>query len=359
MQVQVLHHVGNAISHAAVISVTFLSLEKRVPSSLIQKATIRAYLDMRRSWSVIDADDYNKILQQVKDDSILPEDVVVKSGASEPESTTSLLKARCILLTGATGFLGVHALTEILSRYPTCDVVCLVRSGDKQDVQTNMERYGLSGDLSRVVVVKGDLSSPLLGLSQGEWDTMASTIDAIVHCAAAVSLTAPYSMLQPINVSGTLSVIRLACACKSGTPLVHVSSNGIFAIDKDPDEIFLENDDIKCLPGRLGASNGYGLSKWAAERLVTAAHARGLPTMTIRFGNIGWHSITGLGNSLDYQGMLLSGCRRLSSRPQTEGHKGRPFLPFLGAEKRPIGRFLGRPGYGRNYTLKTRVQLVE
>jgi thioester reductase-like protein len=272
-----------------------------------------------KDWSVIDADDYNKILQQVKDDSILPEDVVVKSGASE--STMSLLKARCILLTGATGFLGVHALTEILSRNPTCDVVCLVRSGDKQDVQTNMERYGLSGDLSRVVVVKGDLSSPLLGLSQGEWDTIASTVDAIVHCGAAVSLTAPYSMLQPINVSGTLSVIRLACACKSGTPLVHVSSNGIFAIDKDPDEIFLENDDIKCLPGRLGASNGYGLSKWAAERLVTAAHARGLPTMTIRFGNIGWHSITGLGNSLDYQGMLLSGCRRLSSRPQTEGWK--------------------------------------
>jgi hypothetical protein len=46
MQVQVLHHVGNAISHATVISMT-LSLEKRVPSSLIQKATIAAYSSMQ------------------------------------------------------------------------------------------------------------------------------------------------------------------------------------------------------------------------------------------------------------------------------------------------------------------------
>jgi thioester reductase-like protein len=54
---------------------------------------------------------------------------------------------------------------------------------------------------------------------------------------------------------------------------------------------------------------------------VTAAHKQGLATMIIRFGNLGWHSVTEIGNYLDYQGMLLSGCWRLSARPLIEGWK--------------------------------------
>lgn len=264
-----------------------------------------------------DASKEDKILQQVRDDSVLPKDLQITTAGDV--SVVNLSTARSILLTGATGFLGVHVLVELLVKNPAAIVKCLVRSGDSQAVKKNMERYGLSGDLSRVVTVKGDLSLPLLGFSQEEWDKMASITDAVVHCGAAVSLTAPYSTLRAANVNGTLSVIQLAFACCRGTPLVYVSSNGIFPTDQGPKEVFWENDDVGCLPGRLGGSDGYGLSKWTAERLVTAAHAQGLPTMTIRFGNIGWQTTTGIGNSLDYQGMLLAGSRRLFARPTVEG----------------------------------------
>lgn len=54
-----------------------------------------------------------------------------------------------------------------------------------------------------------------------------------------------------------------------------------------------------------------GLSKWAAEQLVTEAGRRGLSTLSIRFGNIGWDSVTAAGNALDFQAMILNGCLRI------------------------------------------------
>merc|ERR1711865_503177 len=70
----------------------------------------------------------------------------------------------------------------------------------------------------------------------------------------------------------------------------------------------MENDDVSCLPDRLGPSNGYGLSKWAAEQLVTQASSKGLSTLSIRFGNIGWDSVTAHGNALDFQALIIKGC---------------------------------------------------
>lgn len=54
-----------------------------------------------------------------------------------------------------------------------------------------------------------------------------------------------------------------------------------------------------------------GLSKWAAEQLVTEAGRRGLPTLSIRFGNIGWDTESAKGNALDFQGLILNGCATL------------------------------------------------
>lgn len=272
-----------------------------------------------KDWSIVEPEDEEKVLQQVRDAAVVPEDVV-------PVKTTGpargLVDSSMVLLTGATGFLGAHVLAEILRSYPSTTVMCLVRSPEKDVVEKNLQRYKLWEEpfRSRIVLQQGDLSQLKLGLDE-EWDRVVSVVDAVVHCGAVVSLTASFAQLEAANVRGTMEVIRLACACAAGTPLVYVSSNGIFPREKGPDEVFLENDDVACLPRRLGVADGYGLSKWAAERLVVEAHKRGLPAMTVRFGNIGWQYATGIGNSLDYQGMMLNGSRRLSVRPRVDGWK--------------------------------------
>ena len=253
------------------------------------------------------------LVERVKAASILPDDARLNG----PLKVASLAEAKEVFLTGGTGFLGAHVLVEVLHVHPSVTVTCLVRSSNKDAIKRNLDAYKLFDSKydSRIVLLQGDLSKPRFGLTDGEWQALVNRTDAVIHCGASVSLTAPYDILEPTNVQGTLEAIRLACMAR--VPLLYSSSNGIFPTDSD--ELFPESDDIACLPGRLDAQDGYGLSKWAAERLVSEASRRGLPMLTIRFGNLGWHSETGCGNPFDYQGLLVNGCRRIGAYPAIEG----------------------------------------
>ncbi len=196
--------------------------------------------------------DRNEVISRVRNDASLPADITIQTGGNANTVTT----ARSVFLTGATGYLGAHILAQVLATNEIATVTCLVRSSDPNAVRKNCEKYGLSIDYSRVVLQRGDLSLSHLGMNNADWNRISASIDFIIHCGAMVSLTAPYEgKMRDINVGGTLETIRLAAACQEGTSLVYVSSNGIFP---SCDEVFMENDNVACLPDRLGSHNGYG-----------------------------------------------------------------------------------------------------
>ena len=285
-----------------------------------QLAEVESKGSSDRDWSVIGGPEEQKndeVIARARKDAVLPPELTFTGDAA---SITTAASARSVFLTGATGFLGVHILAQLLEANDMATVSCLVRSDDPDIVRKNCDRYGLKVDHSRVVLEKGDLSLPHLGMSQGDWNRVSASVDFVVHCGAMVSLTAPYDgKMKEINVGGTLEVLKLAASCRPGTGLAYVSSNGIFPSESCSGEVFRENDSVGCLPDRLGAGNGYGLSKWAAEQLVTEATTRGLPALSIRFGNIGWDSSTAAGNALDFQALVINGCLRLGKVPNLKG----------------------------------------
>ena len=262
----------------------------------------------KSSWSIVANPEEDKvngeIIARVRSDAILPQELTFHA----PSVPTTTSTARSVFLTGATGYLGVHILAQVLETNEFATVTCLVRSNDQDIIKKNADKYSLTIDHSRVVLEKGDLSLNNFGMSQADWNRVSAGVDFIIHCGAMVSLTAPYDgKMKSINVGGTLEALKLAAS--SSASLVYVSSNGIFPSSSD--ELFKEECSISCLPDRLGPSNGYGLSKWAAEQLVTEASKKGLPTISIRFGNIGWDSLTAHGNALDFQALVINGCLRL------------------------------------------------
>eukprot|EP00927_Polykrikos_kofoidii_P034504 TRINITY_DN2926_c0_g1_i3.p1 TRINITY_DN2926_c0_g1~~TRINITY_DN2926_c0_g1_i3.p1 ORF type:complete len:1165 (+),score=176.12 TRINITY_DN2926_c0_g1_i3:16-3510(+) len=269
--------------------------------------------------------DNKRILQCVRDDSRLPDDIVYTQSTSGKVKT--IQSAENIFLTGATGFLGSHLLSEILSN-SKATVYCLVRNPSPDALKMSFEKFGLptvNDQLVRAIPVRGDLCKPNFGYDAATWENLISKVEVVVHCGAAVSLSASYAALRPINIEGTLNAIRLATSAKNaGASLAYVSSNGIFSCEAGVKEIFYEdkNDSLSCLPSRLGSRDGYGLTKWAAERLVTTVNRdRGLPTVTVRFGNLGGRTTdpAGSANPLDYQSMILRACSTLKSRPIVSG----------------------------------------
>src|SRR5271154_5983874 len=100
-----------------------------------------------------------------------------------------------VLLTGATGFLGM----EILARYlehTDRPVYALVRASDQGAATRRLRRvlhclFGSGhGFGERVVAVRGDVTKEGLGLGRQAW-RLADRIDEVVHSAASVSFELP------------------------------------------------------------------------------------------------------------------------------------------------------------------------
>jgi thioester reductase-like protein len=224
---------------------------------------------------------------------------------------------RAILLTGATGFLGAFLLHEILAR-TEATVYCLVRAGSpaeaRERLRQNLRSYKLdAAPPDRLVPVPGDLSAPLLGLKQSEFDHLAGVIDTIHHCGAAVKWTYPYAALRSANVLGTAEVLRFATRSRL-KPVHFISTVGVFASSDLAASKILESTDLE----RSGSLHvGYAQSKWVAEKLVTLASDRGLPVSIYR-PNIGGHSVTGVFNRHDHLFQMIKGCIQMGCAPQLD-----------------------------------------
>jgi nucleoside-diphosphate-sugar epimerase len=125
-----------------------------------------------------------------------------------------------ILLTGATGFLGMEVLARLLERTER-EVLCLVRAADAAAAGARLD--GVLATLyrdpspyrGRVHALPGDLTS---GVPAPDVD-----IDVVCHCAASIAFDLPLEEAREINVEGTRAMLALARAA-GARRFVHVST---------------------------------------------------------------------------------------------------------------------------------------
>lgn len=270
--------------------------------------------------------DNGLLLAMLQDDSTLPEDLVIPETPKTPQSITDAATTD-IFLTGATGFLGAFLLAELLAT-TSATIHCLVRkSSSSPPSSSGMPRLrkhllglGLWQDsmVDRIQIVAGDLSLPSLGLSDGDFDALATRIQAIVHAGAHVNLVYPYDALRDANVGGTKEILRLVG--KGGATLHYVSTNGVLP----PAKKAWKEDDLPIVtPSDVvdKITDGYGQTKWAAEQLLLKASMRGLPARIYRPGTLGGHSATGATNPRDVVTALVVESVRIGYAPNVDGWK--------------------------------------
>lgn len=243
---------------------------------------------------------------------------VVLDATITPEGLpmADILNPSHILLTGATGYLGAFLLQQLLDETEV-QVFCLVRASNPQEgmerIKKNLQLYRLWNDSfrSRIHPVVGDLAKPLLGLSPAQFSELATTIDAIYHAGAMVNFIYPYVALKAPNVQGTQEILRLACQEKVKA-VHHISTLDVLLISHTS-RPFLELD----LPKQPTQTiDGYGRSKWVAEKIVAIARDRGVPVCIYRPGLMSSHTETGACNMTDYLLVGLKGFLQLGVLPQ-------------------------------------------
>ncbi|NEW41175.1 amino acid adenylation domain-containing protein [Nocardia cyriacigeorgica] len=220
-----------------------------------------------------------------------------------------------VLLTGATGFLGVHLLRELLDRTDS-RIWCLVRGRDRADglrrITTALARYQLPNhDLAeRVVAVPGDLEQPRLGLSEADFADLAARISVIHHNGARVNHLESYADLRAANVGGTTEVLRLATTVRIKP--VHFVSTLNAVLGTETSGVVLEDSDI---PAAEVTRHGYVAAKWVAEQLVLQAGARGVPVAVYRPGLICGSVDTGVMSADDSMWTMVRAAALLGVTP--------------------------------------------
>jgi len=191
-------------------------------------------------------------------------------------------RGECVLLSGATGFVGMEILGLYLERTDR-HICCLVRAESQEDADGRARAAVrlLFGDedafAGRISAIRGDIERPGLGLEPADRDSLAATVSDIVHCAASVSFSLPLDRSREINVDGTRQMLDFGVECESRGGLGHFAYVSTAYVAGTHEGVFNEDD----LNVGQDFRNPYERSKFEAEQLVRSYSDR-LPIQVFR-----------------------------------------------------------------------------
>ncbi|MBL8085789.1 MAG: amino acid adenylation domain-containing protein [Candidatus Obscuribacter sp.] len=249
------------------------------------------------------------------------------TGASERKNRSGTL------FTGATGFLGIRLLKELLESDQASNAVswqpatlyALVRARNQAEATTRIlntagrylqDRQSLellNSALSRGQLrpLPGNIEEERLGLEDC-YEELTEATDRVIHLAARVNMVLPYRSLEAANTEGTLNLAAFAMHGRL-KDFHYASTLSVFVSTDQNHGRLLESDDLSRTRLIWG---GYAQSKWLAEVLLRKLGKRGLPLSIYRLGLITGDTTNGIMADSDFLTMFLNGLRSMNTIPQ-------------------------------------------
>ena len=200
-----------------------------------------------------------------------------------------------VLITGATGYLGIHILYELISS-DAPHIYCLVRGKTVDAAESRLRTllfYYFAKSFKelfgqRIHVVLGDVTEDLSDRLSAI-DSQ-SPIDTVFNCAAVVKHFSEGTEIEDVNIGGAQRCVDYCL--KTGAKLIHISTASTrgFWAGEIKDAVYTEQ---RLYLGQYLA-NQYIYSKFMAERLILDAVAlHGLNAKIMRVGNLAARSTDG------------------------------------------------------------------
>ena len=197
-----------------------------------------------------------------------------------------------VLLTGATGYLGIHLLKELIESDAET-IYCLVRGKDidaaEHRLKTLLFYYfestydELFGQRLRIIL--GDVTDDITAVVKEK-------IDTVFNSAAVVKHFSEGTEIEDVNIGGAQRCVDFCLA--TGARLIHISTTSTRGLSVNgvpaPGSVYSEQ---KLHMGQY-LGNQYIYSKFLAERIVLQAIAKeGLVAKIMRVGNLSARSTDG------------------------------------------------------------------
>ncbi|KAI4270107.1 MAG: hypothetical protein LQ337_006892 [Flavoplaca oasis] len=247
-----------------------------------------------------------------------------------PDGNNNQLQPRNIFLTGATGFLGIAILHNLLAYHPHTNIYALIRCPSEHvGLLRLLEALDSQGHwqptyLSRLFVIPGDLNKENLGLSLRDLSRLQLTppqllsspsttttniveIHTIIHAAAKVHYSTSYIALKQTNTISVLTLLSAFARAPHMKRFIYVSGG-------EHPHTSSSLEDSEYVRAIEEEANGYTQSKVVGEQLVrSAADACGLNDQekSVRIVKPGYmigNAETGVANQSDFLWRLVKGC---------------------------------------------------
>ncbi|MEV6603538.1 alpha/beta fold hydrolase [Kutzneria sp. NPDC051319] len=215
-----------------------------------------------------------------------------------------------VLVTEATTRTGLGLVRELLDRSATVVHVIVDHAAPAQAREQLRERLQWSGDPNRLVVARGDLARPYLGLEPQTYRDLSNGTQLVVHNGALMDPLAAYGRLFSVNVLGTQEVLRFA-GTATVKPVHFVST---LSVSSWSAELGWSADTEPGLPELVGAMRK---TLAVAEGYVMQAARRGIPGRIHRHGQLTAEQ-PGDQDDRDFLTALIRACIALNLAPDLD-----------------------------------------
>ncbi|ORY88492.1 acetyl-CoA synthetase-like protein [Leucosporidium creatinivorum] len=202
-----------------------------------------------------------------------------------------------VVLTGATGSLGVQLLAQLLADSSVKKIYALVRAKDDADaasrVGASLKERVLSGiEDPRVVPLAADLAKEQLGLTSSRYDEIVSSATVVLHNAWAVNFNLGLASFEP-HVKGAMNLINLCFASPYGAAYYFASSVSAVAAWRGPGDV---PEAVTEHPS-YAQGMGYARSKWVTEALCKiVSETTPVRAVVLRIGQMVGSTVNGRWN---------------------------------------------------------------
>ncbi|XP_046979493.1 fatty acyl-CoA reductase wat-like isoform X1 [Schistocerca americana] len=154
-------------------------------------------------------------------------------GGASASAVQQFFRGRCVLVTGATGFMGKVLVEKLLRCCPAVHTVyAVIRSKKGRTVEQRIHdmfkdsvfMHLREEQRRRLVAAAGDVSQPGLGLSAEDRARLCQDVSVVFHLAATVRFDEAMRVAASINVRGTMEVLRLCRDMPKLKVVVHTST---------------------------------------------------------------------------------------------------------------------------------------
>ncbi|MCJ1356353.1 MAG: hypothetical protein MMC33_006348 [Icmadophila ericetorum] len=238
---------------------------------------------------------------------------------------------KVVLLTGATGCLGAHILSQLRTDPSIAKIICLVRATNEvaacRRVQKSLlqrRRHGLDRGDEKVEICVGKAGAPNLGLGDGtSYGFVQDKVTHIIHAAWAVNFSTRLLSFVSEHIIGLHNLLKFAISSPRKVPPSFIFCSSTASVLGSGSWTEPIPESISTDPS-ASSPLGYSRSKWVAEAICALANIETRMNgriSVLRIGQLCGDMQSGVWNVTEAWPLMLSTVKVTGSLPALEDEK--------------------------------------